>query len=99
MRRIDIISKLVAPAFVSVLQTWTGSATTVAVILAVQNLASIAPEWFAVYGVWKTSLNLRKERLTDGETGDRVIWSRHQLLEDFRLYFDNDIWIRRLRHQ
>lgn len=94
MKRIDLISKLVAPAFVSVLQTWTASATTVAVVLAVQNMVSIAPEWFAVHAVWNNCPNLRKERSTGRGGRDRVIWNRNELAEDFRLYFGSDIWIR-----
>ncbi len=95
MKRIDLISKLVAPAFVSALQTWTASASTVAVVLAVQNVASVAPEWFAVQSVWKNIPNLRKDRSTSRATADIQIWSPNQFAEDFRLYFGSDAWIRR----
>ena len=95
MKRIDLISKLVAPAVVSTMQTWTASASTVAVILAVQNIASFGPEWFAVQSVWNNCPNLRRDRSTGHIRGHIPIWDPHQFVEDFRLYFSCDVWIRR----
>lgn len=95
MKRIDLISKLTAPAFISVLQTWTGSTAIVAVILALQNLASIVPEWLAIQKVWNSCPDLHKDRPMGREIRHGFLLDPYQLVEDFRSYFGTDVWIRR----
>lgn len=95
MKRIDLISKLTAPAFVSAMHSWKGDATIVAVVLAAQNMVSIAPEWLAVRKFWRSSASLRKSRSCLQETEATVALDFRQLVKDLKFYFGHDIWIRK----
>lgn len=104
MRRIDLLCKLAAPVFVSVIAILAGSVHATIFIIAGMNLVSVGVEWFAAKSVWMKCIKLHAPKSISepdradepGEIGlSRIESRRERWSGGLILFFRSEIWIRK----
>ncbi len=97
MRRIDLISKLIAPIFISFAAILLGNLGRMALVLAGMNAIFMIPEWLAAARVWSSCSMLREPRPVATAAGvdgtEDTMVDRNQM-NGFNVYFGSDAWIR-----
>lgn len=104
MKRIDLVSKLVAPIFISFVLMATNH-TLLALTVAAMNLILFFPEWVCAKSVWTACPKLKEPRLLGtatvaAENEDTIQaasatttrWTRW--MGGLHLYFGHDVWRR-----
>lgn len=105
MKRIDLISKLFAPIFISLAAMMVKHPVILALAVAGMNMALLLPEWLCAKWVWSACAKLRAPRqgpaspivVDEGEDDDydsppsrmRERWG-----SGLKIYFDNNAWRR-----
>jgi hypothetical protein len=103
MKRIDLVSKLAAPIFVSVAAMLVQSLGAMTLAVAAMNVLLAVPELFFAKRVWLSCSRIREIRqvaaavddhgASEGANTSRLAtttgWGN-----GFRLYFGSDVWIR-----
>ncbi|KAG0131314.1 hypothetical protein HOY82DRAFT_608276 [Tuber indicum] len=95
MRHIDLISKLVAPIFVSLAATFWKSQRVTAFGVAGMNAVFMVPEWSAARKVWLSCSRLRENRLNAAAVMENEGWGSGvaSWATDFKVYFGSNAWI------
>lgn len=100
MRRIDLLCKLFAPIFISVIAILAANIRVTIFIILSTNLVSVAIESFSAKKVWTECERLQAPRPIaepqDGETDLSLVETRwEKWSHGLRLFFRSEIWIRK----
>lgn len=105
MKRIDLVSKLFAPIFISFVAMLVKSQVAMSLAVAGMNVVLLLPEWLCAKWVWSSCAKLREPRLgpasaavvevTNGEEPDlQPLDMGERWGSSWKVYFNSNAWRR-----
>ncbi|RQM07793.1 hypothetical protein DH86_00000675, partial [Scytalidium sp. 3C] len=89
MKWIDLVSKLVAPIFISIVAMWLKSDVELSLAIAAMNLTLLLPEWYCAQQAWRSSIELQEPKQTFLAGQPEVVPG---MISGLQLYFRYDVW-------